>query len=64
MVDLASLREAKYPTQPGKKVVIQGLENFIVVENEDVLLICPKNAEQDIKEISLDVKNIFGKEYT
>ena len=51
-------------TQPSKKVVIQGLENFIVVENEDVLLICPKNAEQDIKEISLDVKNIFGKEYT
>ena len=40
------------------------MENFIVVENEDVLLICPKNAEQDIKEISLDVKNIFGKEYT
>lgn len=51
-------------TQSGKKVVIQGLENFIVVEKEDVLLICPKDAEQDIKKIATDVKNTFGEEYT
>lgn len=51
-------------TQSGKKVVIQGLTNFIIVEKEGVLLICPKNAEQDIKEITAEVKNAFGDEYT
>jgi mannose-1-phosphate guanylyltransferase len=50
-------------TQSGKRVVIQGLHDFIVVENEDVLLICPKSSEQDIKEITAEVKNTFGKEY-
>lgn len=29
-----------------KMVVIQGLENFIVVDTEDVLLICSKDEEQ------------------
>ncbi|AOW20301.1 mannose-1-phosphate guanylyltransferase [Urechidicola croceus] len=47
-------------TQKNKKVVIQGLENFIVVENEDVLLICPKTEEQEIKEITKQVKKDFG----
>ena len=50
-------------TQSGKRVVIEGLEDFIVVEKEDVLLICPKEREQDIKEITADVKLKFGKEY-
>jgi mannose-1-phosphate guanylyltransferase len=47
-------------TQSGKKVVIQGLENYIVVEKEDVLLICPKKDEQDIKQIVSQVKDTFG----
>lgn len=50
-------------TQSGKKVVIQGLKDFIVVEKEDVLLICPKSDEQDIKKITQDVKNKFGDTY-
>lgn len=51
-------------TQLGKKVVIQGLKDFIVVEKEDVLLICPKSSEQEIKEITNQVKIEFGEEYT
>ena len=51
-------------TQSKKKVVIQGLENYIVVEKDDVLLICPKNQEQDIKEITSVAKTEFGDEYT
>ena len=47
-------------TQTGKKVVIQGLDNFIVVEKDDVLLICPKTDEQNIKEITAQVKKDFG----
>ena len=43
-------------TSDGKLVVIRGLENFIVVDEEDVLMIFPKNQEQEIKALrkSLD----------
>ncbi len=47
-------------TQNGKKVVVQGLSDFIIVEKDDVLLICPKKDEQDIKQIVSDVKDTFG----
>lgn len=50
-------------TQSGKRVVIQGLQDFIVVEKDDVLLICPKTAEQDIKEITSEVKSTFGEDF-
>lgn len=50
-------------TQSGKKVVIQGLSNFIIVEKEDVLLIIPKKDEQDIKQITAQVKNVFGDDF-
>ncbi|MGV8947534.1 MAG: mannose-1-phosphate guanylyltransferase [Lutibacter sp.] len=50
-------------TQSGKRVVIQGLKDFIVIEKEDVLLICPKNKEQEIKQITLAVKTEFGEEF-
>ena len=50
-------------TQSRKRVVIQGLNDFIVVEKEDVILICPKNKEQDIKQITSAVKNEFGKDF-
>lgn len=50
-------------TQSGKRVVIQGLKDFIVIEKEDVLLICPKSDEQDIKQITAQVKLDFGEDY-
>ena len=50
-------------TQNKKRVVIQGLNDYIVVENEDIILICPKQDEQDIKQITTSVKNKFGKEF-
>lgn len=51
-------------TSKGKHVVIQGLENFIVVEKDDVLLICPKDKEQDIKQIVAEVKEKFKQKLT
>lgn len=60
------LREASnnmIRTNPNKKIVIQGLSDFIIIENEDVLLICPKHQEQDIKEITQKVKTSFGNDY-
>ena len=50
-------------TQSKKRVVIQGLNDYIVVEKEDVILICPKNKEQEIKQITSEVKNEFGEEF-
>lgn len=50
-------------TQSGKRVVIQGLSDFIIVEKDDVLLICPKKDEQDIKQIVTNVKETFGDDF-
>ena len=50
-------------TQSGKCVVIQGLNNFIVVEKDDVLLIFPRKDEQEIKQIVTDVKENFGSDF-
>ncbi|MBL4904506.1 MAG: mannose-1-phosphate guanylyltransferase [Flavobacteriaceae bacterium] len=50
-------------TQSGKKVIIQGLNDFIIIEKEDVLLICPKKDEQDIKQITADLKTSFGDDF-
>ena len=49
---------------PNQKVVIlQGLENYIVVENDDVLLICSKDEEQQIRQYVNDVQIDFGEKY-
>ncbi len=50
-------------TKKGKKIVIQGLKDFIVVEKEDVILICPRKDEQDIKKIVSEVKNKFRDDF-
>ncbi len=36
--------------KPGKKVIAQGLEDYIVVDTEEALLICSRDREQDIKD--------------
>ena len=38
-------------TEPGKKVFVRGLTDYIIIQKDDVLLIYPKNAEQDIKNL-------------
>lgn len=43
-----------YADVPKKLVAIRGLENFIVVDTEDVLMICPRDDKQ-IKEIIADI---------
>lgn len=39
-----------------KLAVIQGLEDFIIVDTEQVLLICPKEDEQQVRNLVNDVK--------
>jgi mannose-1-phosphate guanylyltransferase len=49
-------------TSNEKLVVLQGLDDFIVVDTKDVLLICQKEKEQEIKEYTAEVKrNISDK---
>lgn len=47
-------------THKSKIVVAGGLEDYIIVDDEDVLLIVPKEQEQDIKKIRAEVMQRFG----
>ncbi len=51
-------------TTPGKLVVVDGLDNYIIVDKEDVLLVYPKDKEQEIKKTVARVKEDFGDQYT
>jgi mannose-1-phosphate guanylyltransferase len=42
--------------ESGKIVVIQGLQDYIVIESDDVLLVCKKEDEQKIKSFVHDIK--------
>jgi mannose-1-phosphate guanylyltransferase len=45
-----------------KLLVLQGLDDMIVVDTKDVLLICKKNKEQEIKEYVAEVRRNIGDE--
>lgn len=47
----------------GKLVVLQGLHDYIVVESNNTLLICPRDQEQNVKQVVADVKQKFGTKY-
>lgn len=46
-----------------KLLVLQGLDDFIVVDTKDALLICKKDKEQEIKEFVAEVKRNKGDKY-
>ncbi len=46
-----------------KLVVLQGMDDFIVVDTKDVLLICKKEKEQSIKEYVAEVKRNKGDKF-
>jgi mannose-1-phosphate guanylyltransferase len=46
-----------------KLIVLQGLDDFIVVDTEDVLLVCKKEKEQFIKEYVAEVKRNKGDKF-
>jgi len=47
-------------TPEDKLVVIEGLDDYIVVDTDDVLLICRKEKEQDIKKMVNDIRHNKG----
>ena len=50
-------------TNAGKIVVVDGLEDYIIVDKDDVLMIYTKSKEQDIKKVRSQVQEKFGDEY-
>ncbi|MDA3865647.1 MAG: sugar phosphate nucleotidyltransferase [Salinivirgaceae bacterium] len=50
-------------TLNNKVTVIEGLKDYVVVEEENALLICRKQNEQRIKEFVKDVSKKFGDQY-
>ena len=46
-------------TQSGKRIVMAGVSDYIVVETKNTIMIYPKSDEQRIKEISKQVDEIF-----
>ncbi|MDP4271629.1 MAG: mannose-1-phosphate guanylyltransferase [Bacteroidota bacterium] len=47
----------------GKLAVVQGLEGYIIVESDNVLLICKKDDEQRIRQFVVDTQMKLGEEY-
>jgi len=48
----------------GKVVVLNSVQNLIVVDTEDVLMICDKNKEQEVKQMVADMKIKYDEKYT
>jgi mannose-1-phosphate guanylyltransferase len=46
--------------QGDKLVVLQGLNDYIVVQNEDIILVCRREDEQKIKQFVSDIKTEIG----
>jgi len=46
-----------------KLLVLEGLDNFIIVDTPDVLLICKKDKEQEIKEYVSEIKRNMGDQF-
>lgn len=51
-------------TNNEKLVVIEGLNDFIIVDKDEVLMIYPKENEQDIKKLLSEIKNKYGEKFT
>lgn len=47
-------------TEDKKVVIIEDLEGYIIVDKKEVLMIYPKDKEQNIKELRSEVKDKFG----
>lgn len=63
MLTIVDASECMIKTPKDKLIVVQGLEQFIVVDTEDVLLICERNREQQIKEYVAEVKRNKGDKF-
>lgn len=50
-------------SKSNKLIVVDGLQDYIIVDEDDVLLLFPKKKEQEIKELIKEVSDKFGEKY-
>ncbi|MES2386577.1 MAG: mannose-1-phosphate guanylyltransferase [Bacteroidota bacterium] len=50
-------------TSKDKLIVVHGLDNFIIAESDDVIMICPKDEEQRVKDFVADAKAAKDKRF-
>lgn len=46
-----------------KLALVQGINDFIIIDTDNILMICERNKEQEIKEYINEIKKIFGETY-
>ncbi|MGQ7338690.1 hypothetical protein ACTGYP_12810, partial [Streptococcus suis] len=56
-------KECMVSAPADKLLLLQGLEDFIIVDTKDVLMICKKEKEQAIKEYVAEAKKQKGEKY-
>ena len=49
--------------QKDKMIVVEGLHDFVIVDNKDVLLIYPKGNDQGVKELVKETKAKYGDKF-
>ena len=47
----------------GKMIAAAGLKDMIVIETEDVILVCPKSRAQDVKKLVVEMERKKMKKY-
>ncbi|WP_439881465.1 mannose-1-phosphate guanylyltransferase [Pontibacter sp. MBLB2868] len=62
-VMLYDTKDCIIKTPKERLVVVQGLEDYIIAEYNNVLMICKKSEEQKVKEFMADAKSKKGAEY-
>ncbi len=63
MVRLVDTTDSLIRLPEGKMALIRGLHDYLVIDEEDVLVIYPKSREQDIKEETQEIKKLFGEKF-
>ena len=61
-VELYESRNNVINVPQDKKVFVKGLENYLVSENDNILVICPKDDPAVLRKILVDAKMKYGKE--
>ncbi|MDX1905653.1 MAG: mannose-1-phosphate guanylyltransferase [Bacteroidia bacterium] len=50
-------------SDPNKAIILKNIRDYIIVDTEDALLICPKQDEQFIREIVSELRSQYGEKY-
>jgi mannose-1-phosphate guanylyltransferase len=63
LVRLGGVSNSLVRVPPGKLAVLEGLDGYIVVDTPDVLLVWPRDREQDIKQVVTALRFDEGEEF-